>query len=68
VTRLILPFVLFVAVGCGSAAPTGDPVKKITWEQYQKLPPEDRDDPYTLANLDDDARAKLAEKSKKTKK
>jgi ABC-type glycerol-3-phosphate transport system substrate-binding protein len=63
--RLVL-FALLAAVGCGSpAAPTGDPSKKVTWEQFQKMPPEEQADPYVLNNLDDNARKKLDEMLKK---
>ncbi len=54
--------------GCGSSAPVGDPSKKITWAEYQKMPPEDQGDPYVLLNLDDDARTKFNEKIQKSKK
>lgn len=55
-------------VGCGgSSAPTGDPSKKITWEQFQKMPSEEQADPYVLNNLDDDAKKKFDEMVKKQK-
>jgi hypothetical protein len=61
-----LPFALLAALGCGSpAAPTGDSSKKVTWEQFQKMPPEEQADPYVLNNLDDNARKKLDEMLKK---
>jgi hypothetical protein len=56
-------------IGCGgSVKPTaGDPAKKITWTEYQKMDTEQKDDPYVLDNLDDEAKKKLAA-SNRTKK
>ncbi len=66
--RLVLLLGVLAAVGCAPTAPTGSQTKSITWDEYQKLPAEDRDDPYVLNNLDDSARKKLAEAEKKRKK
>jgi hypothetical protein len=63
----LLAFVLAV-VGCGTSAPaTGDPAKKVTWAEYQKMDAEQKDDPYVVDNLDDDAKKKLAESQRKKK-
>lgn len=54
--------------GCGPSAPApGDPAKKITWSEYQKLDAEQKDDPYILDHLDDDAKQKLAASQKPKK-
>lgn len=63
-------FALFIGmaflVGCGSGSgPVGDTSRKITWEEYQKMDPEEKDDPYVLDNLDDEAKQKLAGPSKR---
>jgi hypothetical protein len=60
--------ILGLLTGCGSSAPVGDPTKKITWAEFEKMPSEDQADPYVLLNLDDDARQKFNEKMKKSKK
>lgn len=64
-----LPVLLLVAfvLGCGSpsAPSTGDPSKKITWAEFQKMNAEQKSDPYVLDNLDDDAKKRLAPKSRK---
>jgi LPS sulfotransferase NodH len=68
-TRSTLLAVALAAAGCGGDPPppaTG--TKSITWAEYQKMSDQDQADPYTLAHLDDDARARLAEKAKKQKK
>jgi hypothetical protein len=65
----LLAIALVAAAGCGGDPPppaTG--TKSITWAEYQKMNEVDQADPYTLAHLDDDARAKLAEQAKKQKK
>lgn len=60
--RLILLMLALAVVGCGtSTLATGDPAKKITWAEYQKMDAEQKDDPYVLDNLDDEAKKKLAE-------
>jgi hypothetical protein len=66
--RFVLLLGVLAAVGCGSSAPTGGSPKAITWDEYRKLPAEDRDDPYVLNHLDDDARKRLAEAERKRKK
>jgi hypothetical protein len=59
---------LLCVFGCGSPAPTtGDPGKKITWAEYSKMDAEQKDDPYVLDNLDDEAKKRLAAATKKTK-
>lgn len=60
--------ILGLLTGCGSSAPVGDPSKKITWAEYEKMPSEDQGDPYVLNNLDDDARKKFNDKIMKSKK
>ena len=66
--RSLTVLALLAAAGCGSSTPaTGDPAKKITWSEYQKMDAEQRDDPYVLDNLDDDAKKKLAESQRKKK-
>jgi hypothetical protein len=54
-------------VGCGgsSTPATGDPAKKITWAEYQKMDAEQKDDPYVVDNLDADAKQKLAQRQKR---
>lgn len=67
-SRALVAVLLVAAVGCGSSAPpAGDPSKKISWADFQKMPSEEQADPYVLNNLDDDAKKKLAEKLKKGK-
>ncbi len=69
-TRVSFVLAAFVcAAGCGGDKPpaVGDPTKKISWADFQKMPPEEHGDPYVLNNLDDDAKKKLAEKLKKGK-
>lgn len=65
----IAPLTLALALaGCGSSTPaTGDPAKKVTWSEYQKMDAEQKDDPYVLDNLDDEAKKKLAESQSKKK-
>lgn len=61
--RLLVLGVALFAAGCGPSAPApgpGDPAKKITWSEFQKMDAEQKDDPYVLDNLDDDAKTKLA--------
>jgi hypothetical protein len=63
----LLAIVLALA-GCSSSTPaTGDPAKKITWSEYQKMDAEQKDDPYVVDNLDDEAKKKLAESQRKKK-
>jgi len=65
----LLVLLAFFVLGCSkSSGPTGDPSKKITWEQFQKMPSEEQADPYVLNNLDDEARKKFDEMVKKQKK
>lgn len=60
-----LPFAL-VATGCGSPTPaTGDPARKVSWVEYQAMDPEQKDDPYVVDNLDDEAKRKIAESLRK---
>jgi hypothetical protein len=66
----LLPFALAacLAAGCGSPQPaTGDPAKKVTWAEYQKMDAEQKDDPYVVDNLDDEAKKKVAESQRKKK-
>jgi predicted small lipoprotein YifL len=66
VQRLILLTFALAVAGCGSSTPaTGDPAKKITWAEYQKMDAEQKDDPYDVDNLDDEAKKKLAKGQKK---
>jgi hypothetical protein len=59
---------LLCVFGCGSPAPTaGDPSKKITWAEFSKMDAEQKDDPYVLDNLDDEAKKRLAAATKRTK-
>lgn len=68
VNRLLVLVVLVAQTGCGASAPsTGDPTKKITWAEYQKMDAEQKDDPYVVDNLDDEAKKKLAESQRKKK-
>lgn len=55
--------------GCGRSSPdaTPHPGRKVTWEEYRKMDAEQKDDPYVLDNLDDDAKKKLAEMQRKKK-
>jgi hypothetical protein len=48
--------------GCGRSAPDTPPHpgRKVTWDEYQKMDTEQKDDPYVLDNLDDNAKKKLA--------
>jgi hypothetical protein len=58
-----------LAAGCGSSQPaTGDPSKKVTWAEYQKMDAEQKDDPYVVDNLDDDAKKRLADAQRKKRK
>jgi predicted small lipoprotein YifL len=60
----------FVLTGCGPstpATPPSDPAKKITWSEYQKMDAEQKDDPYVVDNLDDEAKKKRAESARKKK-
>jgi predicted small lipoprotein YifL len=67
-SRLLVLVLLFAVAGCSSSTPaTGDPAKKITWTEYQKMDAEQKDDPYVLDNLDDEAKKKLAESQRKKK-
>lgn len=53
-------------VGCGASTPaTGDPSKKITWAEYQKMDAEQKANPYVVDNLDDEAKKKLAESQRR---
>lgn len=65
----ILPLLLLgLVVGCGSSTPaTGDPSKKVTWAEYQKMDAEQKDDPYVVDNLDDEAKKNIAESLRKKK-
>lgn len=57
---IMLATITLMISGCGSSTTNrGDASKLITWEQYQKLPPEDQGDPYILNNLDPTAQQKL---------
>ncbi len=54
---------LAFTAGCGRPEPyTGDPTKKITWEEFEKMDAEEQDDPYVVDNLDDDAKKKLGQR------
>lgn len=65
---MLVLVLLFATVGCGTSTPTtGDPTKKITWAEYQKMDAEQKDDPYIVDNLDDEAKKKLAESQYKKK-
>lgn len=62
----LLIVVLFVAapvIGCGGSSPsTVAPApagKKLTWEEYQKLPEDQRGEPEVVDNLDEAAKKKL---------
>jgi hypothetical protein len=68
VKRILLLLLLGLVTGCGSSAPTtGDNSKQITWAEYQKMDAEQKDDPYVVDNLDDEAKKKLAEAQRKKK-
>lgn len=67
--RLVLLLALALA-GCAPSTPATappDPARKITWAEYQKMDAEQRDDPYVVDNLDDDAKKKRAETGRKKK-
>jgi len=67
-SRFTLLLFTGLIVGCGSTTPsTGDPSKKITWAEFQKMDAEQKDDPYVIDNLDDDAKKRLADSQKKKK-
>ena len=67
-SRLILLATVLAVAGCGSSTPvTGDPAKKITWSEYQKMDVEQKDDPYVVDNLDNEAKKKLAESQRMKK-
>lgn len=66
--RLIILMFALTAIGCGTSTPaTGDPTRKITWTEYQKMDAEQKDDPYVVDNLDEGAKKKLAESQRKKK-
>ena len=67
--RLIVLVSALAVAGCGPAhtSATGDPAKKVTWSEYQKMDAEQKGDPYVLDNLDSDAKQKLAASQRKTK-
>ena len=59
-----------VLAGCGPSTPAttpADPARKITWSEYQKMDAEQKDDPYVVDNLDDEAKKKRAENARKKK-
>jgi hypothetical protein len=64
-TRLLGLVLLLAAVGCGGTPAPAPAEKKISWEEYRKLPAFEKDDPYVLQHLDDDSKAKLARAGKK---
>jgi hypothetical protein len=67
--RFVLPLALLLA-GCGPSTPAtapSDPAKRITWSEYQKMDAEQKDDPYVVDNLDDEAKKKRAENAHKKK-
>jgi len=66
-SRLILLTTICAIIGCGSSSgpATGDPSQKITWSEYLKMDAEQKDDPYVVDNLDDEAKRKLAESQHK---
>ncbi|VTR97551.1 hypothetical protein [Tuwongella immobilis] len=66
--RLIGLGVLLGILGCGSSTvpPTSSP-RKMTWAEFQKMPPEDRNDPMLQQYLDDDAKKKLEAMRKRSK-
>jgi hypothetical protein len=37
----------------------------VTWAEYQKMDAEQKDDPYVVDNLDEDAKKKLADAQRK---
>lgn len=66
--RFLFFILAALAIGCGSSSSsTGDPSKKITWEEYQKMDEMEKADHYVLDNLNDEAKQKLAESQKKTR-
>ncbi|VTR97447.1 unnamed protein product [Gemmata massiliana] len=66
--RFALLAIALVSAGCGPSAPaTGEPAKKITWSEYQKMDAEQKDDPYVVDNLDNEAKKKRAESARKKK-
>lgn len=65
--RLVMLAAVLGAAGCGRSAPTPATSKSIRWQEYERMAPEDQADPYVMNNLDDAARAKLAERAKSMK-
>ncbi len=66
--RFALLAIALVSAGCWPSVPaTGEPAKKITWSEYQKMDAEQKDDPYVVGNLDDEAKKKRAESARKKK-
>ena len=66
--KRILPSLLLGLFGCEAPKPaTGDPAKIITWAEFEKMDPEQKDDPYVVDNLDADAKKMLTESQKKKK-
>jgi hypothetical protein len=63
---MLMPF----TTGCGGSAPDAPPHpgRQVTWAEYQKMDAEQKDDPYVLDHLDDEAKKKLAEQQKRRRK
>jgi hypothetical protein len=65
-TRPLGLALLVAVVGCGGSSAPAPSERKITWEEYRKLPAVEKDDPYVLQNLDADSKKKLAKKHPNT--
>jgi hypothetical protein len=52
ITRYVVGLALLGAVGCGEAKPLPKSGRKVTPEEFRRMTPAERDDPYVLDNLE----------------